>query len=625
MSDVIDRIRKRFKLGTEKESSMRDDFKNDFDFFAGEQWKDETKRMREGKSRPALTINKLSQIVNQIINEQRVNRPEIIISQGGEGSNKKTADVIKGLIRSIKRRSKARSVHDRAAQAAAICGRGFFRIITDYVDDTSFDQEILMKAIHDPFSVILDPSYQEIDGSDAKWAFVFEEMNKDEFKTLYPNASTDYDFDDSSVWADGDVVKIADYYEIQEEEQELVMGDKKRIVKKKVVKHWMTNGAEIIEEATVIPCKYIPIVAVHGTEYSYKGKRKIEGVVRQVKDVQRLYNSLSSSESEMVNTIPKVAFMAPKGSIIDKDKWARANTDPVAVLEYEIVKDPVSGGAAASAPQRVVAEAPIAAITAAKNQCREDFREVTGVYPNSVGGASGEVSGSAISNRIAQGQISNSHFRDNMEKSLLHAGRIIVDMIPKIYNTQRTIEIIGAANETELVRINEAQVQGQPDHFLTMGSYSVEISAGQDYKNRREEVAKTLIDMSKVWPKILEIAGDIVVKNLEIPQSEEIAERVRKIMPQEMLINDDMTPEQLRAALESSLAKIEELNGIAEALNQTIESKQVEMDGKKEIELMKIQNELRIAMEKISVEREKILFQAKKEDVEVQVTKKELE
>ncbi|MBK6639379.1 MAG: hypothetical protein IPG34_18125 [Rhodocyclaceae bacterium] len=307
-------------------SDDREAARDDIRFRAGEQWPDEVKSQRERDKRPCLTVDKLNQYVRQIVNDGRQNRPSIKVRPVDSKADVATAEVFQGLVKHIEDRSGADAAYDTSLDGAATCGFGHFRVLTEYVGDESFDQEIVIRRIRNPLSVMIDPDSQEADGSDMKYAFIIEEMSKEDFKEKYPNQYP-VDFSAEKDYGDwfGDHVRIAEYWHIEEEERELAqLSDGKilprdkldelkasipdieseiiesRMVPKRTVKYCKVSGNGFLEEVKEWPGKYIPIMTVWGNEIVIEGKGLSLGIIRPGKDPQRLYNYSRSAFAERV-------------------------------------------------------------------------------------------------------------------------------------------------------------------------------------------------------------------------------------------------------------------------------------------------------------------------------------
>ena len=474
VEEFLTKARKRFKIAEEAEEDIRKEAVSDLKFRIGEQWDELDLHQRKIKKQPTLTINRLPQHIKQIANEMRQNRPSILVSPVDDNADKDTAKIFKGIIRNIEYTSNAHAAYDYALTCALERSFGYWRITSDYSSPKSFDQDLLIKRIKNPFSVYLDPSYSEPDGSDADWGFIFEDMDVEDYKRNYPNSKMASMDDFASVggkvqgWAGADTIRLAEYYYKEFEQETLcLMEDGSTILKKELdpdyeqfvvderettittVKWAKINACEILEE-TVWPSKWIPIIPVLGDEIDVEGKKVLESLIRQAKDPQKMLNFWASAETEAIASAPKAPFVGYAGQFKGFEKqWRTANIENHAYLE---VNPKMVGGQPAPLPQRMNSEPAVMAITNARMNSAEDIKAATGVYDAALGARSNEVSGIAINRRVIQAQTSNFHFIDNFMRSLKHTGRILVELIPKYYDTERTVRIIGEDDEKEIVK-----------------------------------------------------------------------------------------------------------------------------------------------------------------------------
>ena len=158
------------------------------------------------------------------------------------------------------------------------------------------------------------------------------------------------------------------------------------------------------------------------------------------KDPQRMYNYWSSNETEVIALAPRAPFIGVAGQFEGFEvNWRDANKRNFPYLEY----NPTSvAGTPAAPPTRNVYEPPVQAITQAKALSADDLKATTGIYDSALGAQAVESSGIAIQRRNMQSQISNFHFIDNMNRALRQAGRIIIELIPAIYDTAQSKRIL---------------------------------------------------------------------------------------------------------------------------------------------------------------------------------------
>lgn len=640
--EILETARKRFDLAVEAEIEIRELGHEDTRFRAGHQWPDDIRKSRENDRRPCLTINRIPQFVRQVTNDQRQNRPSIKVSPVDDKADVETAKIFQGMIRHIEYNSNADVAYDTAFEGAVVPGRGYFRLLTDYCDPLSFEQEILVKRIRNPDSVYLDPHSVEPDGSDANWGFIFDDIPKEEYKAEYPDSEvasmTDWDslVQQTPDWITKDSVRVAEYFYKTFEDVDLVLiadaQGQTQVVNKKelpeilpeglsvlqerksrvpVVKWCKINSIEILEE-TDWPSKFIPIIPVYGDDLLVDGKRVFEGIVRHAKDPQRMYNYWSSSETETIALAPRAPWIGYEGQFEDhEDEWKTANIRNHAFLQ---VKPMTIGGQQAPLPQRNVFEPPVQAITQARMQAADDLKSTTGIYDASLGARSNEASGIAIQRRNQQSQTNNFHFVDNLTRSLRHAGRIMVEMIPKVYDTPRAVRVLGEDGQSEIVRINEVFEKNgeQKIYDLGAGKYDVIVETGPSYATKRQEAVASMIDLTKVAPQIAQIAGDLMVRNMDWPGSQEIADRLKKTLPPGIADDDKEKqmpiPPQMKAQMDQMSQMVEQLTNQLNQANEKIETKTLELESRERIEFAKMQLSAELEMAKLGSQESQLLL-----------------
>jgi hypothetical protein len=547
---LLKEARDRFKLSVDAEAENRAKALDDLRFLSGEQWTNDAKKARAG--RPCLTINRLPQFIRSVVNEQRKTRPAIDIIPADGQSSKETADVWQGLIRAIERQSRAKIAYDTAFKYAVSCGFGHFRITTDYCDDDSFDQEIKIERIDNPFTVYRDPASKQPDHSDDKYTFVTDLVDRKDFEKRYgfaPSSLEDVGSgDEMSVWFESDKVRVAEYWRVVEEESEihsLQSGQKlegeltakrkeelaaagqpviaSRKVKRRRVEQYLMTCNKIIKQSEW-KGKFIPIVTVIGDELNIEGEVHLESLTRHAKDPARMYNYWASAETELVALQPKAPWTAPAGAFDGfESDWARSNTESVPYLQYNVIDG--------QAPQRQFFAGVPGGVREGRMAAAEDIKAVTGLYDASLGARSNETSGVAIRAREEQGDNATYHFIDNQALAMEYAGKVIMDLAPHVYDTARVVNIITPTNEQQTVMINQTFIDPKSGvekfYDLTSGRFAVAVKVGPSFESKRQEMVQSVVEMSQSNPQLMQIAGDLVMRNMDWPQSEEIAERIK--------------------------------------------------------------------------------------------------
>lgn len=612
--------RSRWQFADEAEASARDEALKDLRFRVGEQWPDVLKADRDLDKRPCLVLNRVTQFIRQVTNEQRQNRPAIQVNPVGDGADVEDARIRQGLCRHIEIASDAEMHYDSAFEFAATCGMpGWVRVLTDYESPESFDQEIRIAGIQNHFSVYADPLSRTPDRSDMEWAFIVADLSIDTYRRKYKNselASLD-DFvsigDRYPNWISRETVRVAEYYRIEHERRTLVKyytADKPngrtcfeddlpegarilrdaagdpvtRDVEVPVVYWSLINAIEVLDERE-LPGDEIPLVPVTADEIEVDGTLYKQGIVRALRDPQRMYNYWASAEAETIALAPRSPFIAAEGQIEGHEQeWQAANTRNFSVLTYV----PKSfGGQLAPPPQRNTFEPPIAAITQARMRAADDMKAVSGIYDDALGTGPNDRSGKAILARQKQTDTANFHYIDNLSRAIRRIGRIILAWIPKIYDTARVLRIVDPDQSIRQVPVNGAPLTNGVNRLydLTTGKFDVTVSAGPSYQSKRQEAVESMTAFASAAPQLLPLYADLYVKNMDWPGAEEIAKRLvpPQIAAQQQQDKDGQpTPEAIQALKQQNAQLSEQLH----AMTQLVLTKKLETDAKKEVALI---------------------------------------
>jgi len=553
--DLILEIRDRFREAYDYADPYYTEMIEDLEFLNGDQWPSSVKADRLADGRPCLQINKLPAFVDQLDGDMRQNTPAIKIKPVDSGADPDTAEVLTGLIRNIENQSMAKVAYATARLSAIQCGRGAWRVVTEYADDDVFEQDIRIKRIRNPFTVFWDPASQEWDRSDARYCFVTEKISREEFKRQYPKASTQ-EFpggkDRALYWGDDKTIRVVEYWRKQPVRKTLyllrdpVTGEtyvkdetfegydivNTREVETFELQWYKASGAEILEGPTKWLGKLIPVVDVLGKEINIENKTIHRGIIRHAKDSQRLYNFSRSHDAETTALAPKSPYLVTSKQIGEYQRfWDNAHKKNYPYLPYE-PDEKVQGG-------RPYREPPISLNTAIVQQiitADQELHDTTGLQLASLGKKSNEKSGIAIRERVREGDRGNFAYSDAMEIALTWTGKILIELIPKIYDTARVVRILGEDGSEDQVQINQEFVDKatgeQRIHDLSVGKYDVAVSIGPSYQTQREEAADGMLQLFNFMPDPHKIASaDIIVKNLDWPGASELEKRFKRLLP----------------------------------------------------------------------------------------------
>ena len=544
------------RLVGEADSMNRSSALQDLKFAAGDQWPVEIQNSRNIEARPCLTINKIDAYCRQVENQQRQQRPRIKVHPVNNEGDLKVAQVIEGITRHIEVNSNADTAYDTAFSYAVRMGWGYWRVVTDYVREDSFDQEIFIEPIDDPFSVYFDPNSVAPDGSDAEKVLIASVIPKHVFRQMYPGADDGVGFqpratgDSSAEWVTKEDIRIAEYFYIDRVKHDLVMlsdgtkewADKlppkavldeagiieidRRPSYRKTVKWCKMTAMQILEEKEWAG-KWIPIVPCYGAQVTIEGKRKKYGLIRNAKDPQRMFNFWRTSLTESIALAPKAKWVMAEGQDEGHENdWALANIKSMPVLRY---KQTDIEGRTAPPPQRLQPEPPPAGIMEAASEVGQDLQTVLGIF-DPAQQMIGNVSGKALQGQQQQVDMSNFHFYDNMTRSIKHTGKIILDLIPKIYDTKRVLRIIGVDGKPDLVTLNDMQATGEVLNNVTVGEYDVVMDTGPGYNSKRQEAVEAMMPLM-AQNEIFQVAGDLLFRNMDFPGADVIADRLAAMNP----------------------------------------------------------------------------------------------
>lgn len=688
----------RFKVAADAEADQREREVEDLKFVDfEEQWPDDVKNARAGSTqgigglppvppRPCLTINKLRVPVEQISTEARQARLTLQFAPKGSGATRDTAEAFEDIVRGIQVESRAHLARQWAFDRAIKCGRGFYRILTEYANDGDFDQDIVYKRILNQSCVYLDPAATEPDWSDGEWAFVVEDIPIERYKRLFPESKlaevADTPGELSSIgdaqpgWvtsteSGAHVVRVAEYFHVEYEKatiglytlpdgtertldqedvpegaQPVIDGETQapltREVTKRRVKWCKLNAVEVLERQDW-PGRYIPIVPVIAAESNANGERRWTGIVRPAMDAQRSYNYMASAEAESVGLAPRAPFIGYMETVEPYLAWwSQANTRNFPVLPIAAVRGP--NGETLPPPQRSVVEPAIQAIVIAKQGADGDIKATTGRWDASLGAMTpSERSGKAILALQKQAEQGSSGWLDNLASmSMVYEGKILRDLIPRIYNRPgRVIAAVGADDRRRAVMVNTPFVQqnGQPQpvpqgtpgakfYDLQAGEYSVAVTIGKSFTTRREEAVAMMGQLAEAVPQMVPAYADVWVEQMDFPGARQIADRLKKQLPPQLQDDDQgqQIPPQLQQKMQQAQQMIEMLTQELNAKNDLIEKEQARIDADLEKARLDNQTKLEIAslQSQTQLELEKMKAEAATMQAQIDVQKAEL-
>jgi hypothetical protein len=639
-SDLVKIALQQWQMCSDAEADWRKKAKRDFQFRIGgneNHWDPLILADRIALRKPVITINRTPQFVNLVMNEMRQQRPAIVINPVGSGADVDTAEMLQGTCRHIENQSNAEVCYDTGGEAMLTGGKGYWTVETDYTPGVdTFEQEIFIKPIRNPFRVYTDPSCQEPDESDADFKFVIYDHKRSEFQRNYPDAqvSSEEAFnsigDNAKEWVTKDGIRVAKYYYRVEDQREIaelsngkavnlkdvpkgedgeylthdMMGNPLPTVKRtrkittKKVKIAVITALDVLEEKEW-PGSIIPVIADIGNDIELDEHREISGIIRNCIGAQLLYNFSVTQLAEGLISAPKHTWTVAEGQTEGHEKdFELASRGNIAVLTY---KAKAVDGVMVPAPALNNYEPPVQALVLAIRQADNDLKATSAIYDASLGQRGPDESGKAILARQKQSDISNLNYTDNHSRAIKLTGKVLLEIIPHVYDTPRiqrilnpdgTVQHVGFYNSAKdhfqpwLAQVKQQQAQqAQPQqpgnvipfpsqqndqaatqqavmqalnqhpdnqklgiavkkvYDIGVGRYDVNVDVGPSYQSKRQESVAAIMALIASYPAIMPLAGDLLIGQMDWPMARELAERLRKQLPPNLIDNPDQDPE----------------------------------------------------------------------------------
>lgn len=636
-SDDLKEIKDRFTAARDAMSENFARMKEDLRFSDPtdpQQWSEVDKRTRG--TRPSLVFDQSNQYVLQVVNDSRQNKPAIKVRPDDDLADIRVAEVLNGLIRHIEDRSRATIAYDTALEYGARIGLGWIRVVPEVIDAAKNTQEIRIKRVIDPFSVFLDPDWTEPDGSDAMFGFAETRMGKDEFGRKHKGRSsvplnTDRD------WADEKTVRIVEYFGVIEDsvsrliivnaqgeqqdvtEEQFWKIDQDTGVRPNVVGQykqkmrrveWKKVTANDIIESTLFPASFVPLIPCIGNETWLEGKRRLGGMVRRMMPGCMAYNYERNAYIETVAMQPKVPWLIAAESVEShEDQWANAPNSQDAYLLWNH-KD--ADGQPIPKPTREAPPQMASTFVQGAQQAIADIQAAVGMYKSNLGANSNASSGRAIGKLQQEGDTATFHYIDNLSRAINQVGRIVVEIIPAIYDTERVARILGEDGKSEQVIIDpnlshayEERRNGAIVINPSVGHYDVSVSVGPAYTTRRAEAADSISQLTQGNPQLFAVLGDVLVKMMDWPEADKISARLKSMLPPQVLAAEQgENPEMQQATqqMQKMGQEMEQMQGLIEQLQQALTSKAAEEDLQGDVAMLKVQiDEYKAETERLKV------------------------
>lgn len=579
----------------------------DLEFEDGNQWPDDLYNQRKIQRRPTLTINMTRRAVREVCNNMRQQRPRIKVHPTGGGAKMEDAKVWAGLIRDIENHSHADHAYDIAGESAVKIGWGYARVIADFISPDSFEQELKIRAVRNSFSVYDDPMAVLPTGADRDWIILTEEMKRSRYKRLYPKAENAEwrhggPGDNDHLWESKEKIRLAEYYRITRRPEmlyQLTNGEAvyandldrdrlaayglavetgpdgeevKRKSHRRVVEWFRLNGRKVVDRRE-LPGKWIPVSRCEGNVLDMNGQVRRRGMIRDLKDVNRMLNYWRTCETEIIALAPRAPFIVAEGQLDGHPEWKDANQKPYSALVYKPThanpQDPNSP--VLPPPQR---QAPVdvqAGIVEAAQSAQQDLMMLAGMPHEPRADLPGTVvSGKALRERQAQSDRSHFQYYDNQTQFIAHIGEILVDQIPTYYSVRCMRRIIGEDGVPQMVGLNQPQMDPETQQIteikndMSKGRYSIVMDTGPGYETKRQEGQEAVIDLLKtpLAEPIVKTGADLIVRNMDFAGAEDLADRLLPTNPQGMQKAVQSLPKEAQGIVQGLMTQLQQMQQV---------------------------------------------------------------
>ena len=586
------------------------------------------------QSKPRYTFDQVNPIVSQVASEIEQADFDIRVSPAGGNGTKDIAATYDGIIRNIENISNAKQVYAQSCRGMVTSGFDAWRVCQKFADDNSFDQDIVIEKIANPLDrVWFDPAAEKQDKSDSRYAFVLHPMAIDEYESRWPEGSKESVTDDregDAYYDKAEVIVVGEFLYVESEDRELVMMSngqthevnedfdkikddleaigvteirrRKRKMHKVCSRYF--DGKDWLEDDNETVFNRIPVVPVYGNFKIFENKTIYWGVVEKLLDPQRVLNYAMSREIEEGALAPRAKYwMTPTQAAGHEDTIATLNTNsnPVQFFnpdpEFPSVPQQ-QGGAQINAGLRTVATAMQGMMNA-----------TSGMFAANMGDNPNAQSGVAITQLQNKGDNATYQYTRAMEIAITATGNLIKDAIPKVYDTERTVRVLREDDSYDMADLNQKVIDNATGEIvvvndLSVGVYDVICRAGPSFRNRQQETLEAITSLAQVDPSLMQIAGDLLLQNINTPAATQIAERKRAQMLQTGLIpQSQMTEEEMMAAQQQMqgqqapdpamvLAQAEQMKAQAEMLKAQIDQAKLQNEQMKlQIEAQKLQSQ----------------------------------
>lgn len=549
---------KQLKKAQDAEHDQRDSARQDKAFIEADHGQWEDKQYEQNKDNPRYQFDQSDPLIDQISGDMEKRDFNIKVNPSGGESSKDTAQTYDGLLRNIENISSATNIFNRAGREMTTCGLDGWRVVQKYVDDNSFDQDLLIEKIANYLDRVWLGPHEEPDGSDAKMGWILTAMDTEEYKTAYPDRpeasvqddrSTNVFFYRPEKAMVGEFLYIKDtereivlmssgnIYEVDSDEYKKVADDLQRlgiteVARRKrqhrvVYSRLFDNAGWIKGAKKTVFENWLPIIPLYGNFRIIEDKVIYRGAIRKIRDPQMVLNYSLSREIGEGALSPRGKYWATPAQVkghTDTLATLNTNSDPIQVYnnDPEVPGPPIKQEGGTINPGLSVISGKMQAI----------IGQTVGMFASNMGDNPFEQSGVAIDKLIGQGDKGNNKYVISREVAQHHTGRILVNAIPRVYTAGRQVRLLKDDGSFDMQVLGEQVTDQDTGQMVTLnnlaeGTYDVICTSGPSFQNKQSETVDSIIAIGAADPSIIELGSDVLLSNITSPGMDQIAARKR--------------------------------------------------------------------------------------------------
>ncbi|HKK62448.1 MAG TPA: portal protein, partial [Bacteroidales bacterium] len=470
-------------------------------FYLSDQWDKEDEEKLKKKGVPVLNLNHIKKTIDLIVGYQRQNRSDLKYYPIENGDSL-VAEILTKISMWVMKSNNSRYYLSEAFKDSVNTGVGWIYPVLDYSRDP-INGDIYLRQ-ENPFNMLFDPFFTEIDLSDCDYIIRHKLLNKRKAKKLWPDHADEienlgsavvdnYFRQDASVPKDqGNQVLVWEYWYRDYKEKNYVVsqnGDFQEITEEKKEEAENIEDVEIVtkqmpvvnlaimvgesqDQASSIVVydgdnpygindfPFIPIWCYLTTSYAYWDK-KLQGVIRPLRDPQREKNKRRSQAMHIMNSVASSGYDIEKGAYDDVNKFNKGGAGKIFERNRGF------------APAQRIQPPDMPASVIQMEQLFGNDLQLMGASPDLLGHVSEKnAPGITIQLRQKQGMTTLQEIFDNLSMAFQAFGRMLIGLIVNNFSEAKVQRILGEEipfkneiqqTKVQIQRLKQQLMQGAQD------------------------------------------------------------------------------------------------------------------------------------------------------------------